>query len=37
MAVAAGRAIHRRAFLSPWLALGLVPGLVGAFVTFTAR
>jgi 4-hydroxybenzoate polyprenyltransferase len=26
--------IHRRSPLSPWLLLGLVPGLVGAFVIF---
>ena len=37
MAVVAGRAIHGRALLSPWLALGLVPGLAGAVVTFTSR
>ena len=35
MAVAAGRAIHRRAFVSPWLALGVLPGVVGAIVTFS--
>ena len=33
MAVAAGLAIHRRAVLSPWLALGVVPGLVGGWLT----
>jgi hypothetical protein len=36
LAVAAARAIHRRAVLSPWLALGLVPGVIGAIVTFAA-
>jgi hypothetical protein len=35
MAVVAARAIHGRRLLSPWLALGLVPGVVGAFVTVT--
>jgi hypothetical protein len=34
MAVVAGRAIHGRSLLSPWLALGVVPGLAGAVVTF---
>jgi hypothetical protein len=33
VAVLAARAIHGRRLLSPWLALGLVPGLVGAFLT----
>ena len=36
MAVAAARAIHRRPLVSPWLALGVVPGVVGAIVTFGA-
>jgi hypothetical protein len=35
MAVAVGRAIHGRALLSPWLVLGIVPGVVGAVLTFT--
>lgn len=30
--VAAGLAIHRRRVLSPWLLLGLVPTLVGAWL-----
>jgi hypothetical protein len=34
VAVAAGRAIHRKQVLSPWLVLGLVPGLVTAALTF---
>ena len=34
MAVAAGLAIHRRSPLSPWLLLGVVPGLVGLWLTF---
>jgi hypothetical protein len=34
MAVVVGRAIHGRSLLSPWLALGVVPGVVGAFLTF---
>lgn len=34
LAVGAGRAIHRKPLLSAWLVLGLVPGLVGALVTF---
>ena len=32
MAVAAGLAIHGRSLLSPWLALGLVPTLVGLWL-----
>lgn len=31
MSVAAGRAIHRASVLTPWLLLGLVPSLVGAW------
>jgi hypothetical protein len=31
-AVATGLAIHRRRVLSPWLALGVLPGLVGAWL-----
>lgn len=34
VAVAAGLAIHRRSVASPWLALGLVPTLVGAAAIF---
>jgi hypothetical protein len=33
MAVAAGLAIHGRSLLSPWLVLGLVPGVVGLWLT----
>ncbi len=29
MAAAVGRALHHKPLLSPWLALGLLPGLVG--------
>lgn len=32
VAVAAALAIHRRSVLSPWLLLGVVPGLVGLLV-----
>jgi hypothetical protein len=35
LAVAAGLAIHGKKPVSPWLLLGLVPGVVGAVVTFT--
>ena len=34
LAVAAGRAIHAKRLLSPWLLLGLLPGVVGAAFTF---
>lgn len=34
-AVAAARAIHRRAPVSPWLLLGLLPGVVGVLVVVT--
>ena len=34
MAVVVGRLIHRRSPLSWWLLLGLLPGLVGAWLTF---
>ena len=34
LAVAVGFMIHRRSPLTPWLALGLLPGLVGAYFTF---
>ena len=33
MAVAAGLAIHRRPVLSPWLLLGLLPGVLGIWLT----
>ncbi len=32
MAIAVGLAIHRRSMLSPWLALGVIPTIVGLFV-----
>jgi hypothetical protein len=35
LAVAAGLVIHGKRPLSPWLLLGLVPGLVGAWFTFS--
>lgn len=34
IAVAAGRAIHRRGILTPWLLLGWIPTLVGAYLVF---
>ena len=34
LAVAAFRLIHQKTLLSPWLLVGVVPGLVGAFFTF---
>ena len=33
LAVAVGLAIHRRSVLSPWLALGVLPGIVGIWLT----
>jgi len=33
LAVAAGLAIHRRRVLSPWLALGVLPGVIGVWLT----
>lgn len=33
IAVATGLAIHRKPVLSPWLALGLIPGIVGIWLT----
>jgi hypothetical protein len=33
-AVAAGRAIHHKPFLSPWLLLGLAPTALGLWLTF---
>jgi hypothetical protein len=35
LAVGAGRAIHRRSPLSPWLLGGFTPGLVGLLITLT--
>lgn len=35
MAVAAGFAIHRRSVLTPWLLLGVVPGIVGVWLTLS--
>lgn len=34
MAVAVGLAIHKRSPLSPWLLVGVVPGIVGSVLTF---
>ena len=34
LAVVGARAIHRKPLLSSWLLLGLVPGVVGAALTF---
>lgn len=34
LAVAAGLAIHRKRILSPWLLLGAVPPLIGAWFIF---
>ena len=33
LAVAAGLAIHRRSVLSPWLLLGVLPGVLGLWIT----
>ena len=33
IAVAAGLAIHRRSILTPWLAVGFLPGLIGLWLT----
>ena len=33
MAVAAFRAIHGKSILSPWLAVGLIPGAIGLWLT----
>jgi len=33
-AVAAARGIHQKSLVSPWLALGFVPCLVGLYLTF---
>jgi hypothetical protein len=35
LAVATGFAIHRRPVLTPWLALGVLPGIVGVWLTLT--
>lgn len=34
LAVAAARAIHGKKLVSPWLLVGVLPGVVGAFLTF---
>lgn len=34
IAVAVARAIHQKSLASPWLLLGLLPGLVGLWLTF---
>jgi hypothetical protein len=34
LAVSAARLIHQKTLLSPWLLLGVVPGLIGVFFTF---
>jgi len=34
LAVAAGRAIHQKSLLSPWLLLGWLPAAIGAYVVF---
>jgi hypothetical protein len=34
LAVALARAIHAKPVLSPWLLVGLLPGLVGAWLSF---
>ena len=34
LAVAAFRLIHQKTLLTPWLLIGVVPGLVGLFFTF---
>lgn len=34
VAVAVGLMIHRRSFVSPWLALGWIPSIVGAWLLF---
>jgi uncharacterized membrane protein YoaK (UPF0700 family) len=33
LAVAVFRAIHQKSMLTPWLLLGVVPGIVGLFLT----
>lgn len=35
LAVAAGLAIHRRSVLTPWLLIGVVPGVVGVWLTLS--
>jgi hypothetical protein len=32
--IAAALAIHKRPWLSPWIALGIIPGIVGIWLTF---
>ncbi|CAI9414034.1 hypothetical protein [Nocardioides sp. T2.26MG-1] len=32
IAIAVARAIHQKKFVSPWLLLGLVPGIVGLYL-----
>ncbi len=34
VAVAAFRALHGKSILSPWLLLGPLPGVIGAWITF---
>jgi hypothetical protein len=34
MAVAVGLAIHKRSPLSPWLLVGVLPGIVGSVLIF---
>ena len=34
LAIAAALVIHKKPVLSPWLLLGLLPGLVGAYLMF---
>ena len=35
MAVAAGLAIHRKSVLTPWLLVGVLPGIVGVWLTLS--
>lgn len=34
VAMGAGLLIHRRSLVSPWLLLGVLPGVIGAFIVF---
>jgi hypothetical protein len=34
LAIAAGLAIHRRSIVSPWLALGVIPTVVGLLIIY---
>jgi uncharacterized membrane protein len=34
LSIAAALAIHKRPWLSPWIALGVIPGIVGIWLTF---